>query len=222
MIFEEIINYYKSYGIKEIVYKAVPYIFHKYPAQEDLYALFINNAVIYRRDLSSVIDLKNPIKFSETKKQAVTKCLSQGVEVRQAEDFNAYWELLNKVLYKFNTKPVHTVSEITLLKNYFPENILLFGAFKQSELIAGIVIFDFDQVIHTQYMANSDEGRKIGALDFINHTIIEKYKTQKQYYSFGISTEDNGRFLNTGLIQQKEMMGSRSVALDFYKINLNN
>jgi hypothetical protein len=126
------------------------------------------------------------------------------------------------VLYKFNTKPVHTVSEITLLKNYFPENILLFGAFKQSELIAGIVIFDFDQVIHTQYMANSDEGRKIGALDFINHTIIEKYKTQKQYYSFGISTEDNGRFLNTGLIQQKEMMGSRSVALDFYKINLNN
>ena len=221
-IFKNISDYYKNLGFISIIYKAIPYIFHPYPSQEDLYALFLLDAKLIRRDISSVIDLGEPYKFSESKKQAVTKCEKLDIQIKENNNFTNFWDLLVQVLQKFDTKPVHSLAEINTLKSSFPDNIILYEAYRGDELLAGIVVYDFGNVIHTQYMANSNEGRKIGALDFINHTLIEKYKNEKQYYSFGISTENQGRVLNEGLIQQKEMMGGRAVALDFYQINLKN
>lgn len=220
-IFEMIISYYKNLEFKTILYKCIPSIFHNYPAQEDLYALFRNNAKLVRRDISSAIEIENKLKFSESKKQAVTKCVNQEVLVTESLDFAVYWSLLEEVLSKFGTKPVHTIEEITKLRDSFPTHIRLFEARKDNELLAGLVIFDFGQVVHTQYMANSQEGRKLGALDFINSELINNVFKDKRYYSFGISTEESGRVLNTGLLQQKEMMGGRAVVNDFYEIELN-
>ncbi|RXM40025.1 GNAT family N-acetyltransferase [Chryseobacterium sp. CH21] len=218
-IFNEIKKYYSELSFYEIIYKAIPHIFHKYPAEEDLYALFRSDANLYRRDISSVIDLSHPIRFSETKRQLVRKCKENNVIITENTNFEEYWSLLSSVLQKFDTKPVHTIEEITLLKEKFPENIRLFEANKHGRILAGIVIFDFGDTIHTQYMAASSEGRKAGALDFINHFLLEKFKDRK-YYSFGISTENQGKYLNEGLIQQKENMGARGIALDFYSIKL--
>lgn len=218
-IFSEIKQYYSELSFDEIIYKAIPHIFHKYPAEEDLYALFRNDANLYRRDISSVIDLSQPIRFSETKRQLVRKCKENNVTVTENTNFEEYWGLLTSVLQKFDAKPVHTIEEITLLKETFPENIRLYEAQKDGNILAGIVIFDFGNVIHTQYMAASPEGRKAGALDFINHFLLDTFKDRK-YYSFGISTEKQGTYLNEGLIQQKENMGARGIALDFYSIKL--
>jgi hypothetical protein len=218
-IFNEIKKYYKALSFNEIIYKAVPHIFHKYPSEEDLYALFRNEATLFRRDISSVIDLANPIRFSETKRQLVRKCEEKSIIVAENENFEEYWALLSSVLQKFDAKPVHTVEEIRMLKKKFPDNIKLFEAKIENNLLAGIVLFDFGNVVHTQYMAASQEGRKLGALDFINHTLLQKFSDRK-YYSFGISTEKQGQFLNEGLIQQKENMGARGIALDFYSIKL--
>ena len=219
-IFEHIISYYESEGIQEINYKAISYIFHKYPAQEDLYALFKNNAVLYRRDISSVIQLSKKMKFSETKRQSVSKCIKEGIEVIENQDFSDYWNLLIKVLSKYSALPVHTLEEIHTLKNKFPQQIRLFEARLKGDLLAGIVVYDYGNTAHTQYMANSENGRKWGALDFINFRLINDYFKDRKYYSFGISTENEGNFLNEGLIQQKEMMGGRAVTNDFYKIKI--
>ncbi|MGG7552581.1 GNAT family N-acetyltransferase [Chryseobacterium arthrosphaerae] len=216
-IFAEVKKYYSALSFNEIIYKAVPHIFHKYPSEEDLYALFRNEANLFRRDISSVIDLSHPIRFSETKRQLVRKCEENKVTVSEKTNFEEYWSLLSSVLQKFDAKPVHTIEEITLLKEKFPDSIRLFEARKDGKLLAGIVIFDFGNTIHTQYMAASSEGRKTGALDFINHALLEQFKDRK-YYSFGISTENQGTYLNEGLIQQKENMGARGIALDFYSI----
>lgn len=218
-IFDNIFSYYRELSFTNVIYKAIPHIFHRYPSEEDLYALFRHNAVLFRRDISSVIEIDNRIRFSETKRQLVRKCEEKGIVVSENKDFKEYWTLLSEVLNKFGTSPVHSLDEIMLLKESFPENIRLFEASKDELLLAGIVIFDFGNVIHTQYMAASSEGRKVGALDFINHSLIEKFQ-DKKYYSFGISTENQGQILNEGLIQQKENMGSRGITLDFYSIKL--
>lgn len=219
-IFEKIRNYFKDRGYTKIIYKAIPAIYHKYFAEEDLYALFRLGAKLFRRDISSVIKIKSKIKFSESKKQAVTKCEKKNIQVVESSDLEEYWELLTDVLSKFNTTPVHSLEEINNLKSLFPDNIRLFEAREDNLLLAGIIIYDFGNVVHTQYMANSQEGRKIGALDYINHTLINEVFSDKEYYSFGISTENQGYILNEGLIQQKEMMGARGIAIDFYSIDL--
>lgn len=219
-IFDEIKNYYKQLGFAKIIYKAVPYIFHKYPCQEDLYALFLSDSKLIRRDISSVIEISDKIEFSQSKKNLVNRFLKAGQQIEEETNFAEFWDLLTGVLKKFKTKPVHTLEEITRLKTNFNDNIRLFTLRQDQELLAGLVIFDFGNVVHTQYMANSDKGRKLGALDFINYQLINNVFQNKNYYSFGISTENSGRYLNEGLLQQKENMGGRSIVLDFYEIDL--
>ena len=220
LVLEAIIHYYREQGFKEIFYKAVPHIFHTYPSQEDLYALFRIDALLYRRDISSVIELSNPIRFSETKRQSISKCIKAGATVKENNDFTEYWDLLSTVLSKFKTSPVHSLNEINHLKEKFVGKIRLFEARLFGELLAGVIVYDYKTVVHTQYMASSTKGRTMGALDFINETLItDEYKSRK-FFSFGISTEQGGKVLNEGLIQQKEMMGGRAIVHDFYKIIL--
>lgn len=214
-----IISYYQALGFKELFYKAIPAIYHSYPCQEDLYALFRHNAILYRRDLSSVVDLAQPLRFSESKRQAIVKSKKAGLEVKASTDFVSYWNILTEVLSKFDAKPVHSVEEITALKTNFPANIHLYVAVLNDVILAGAVIYDYGKVVHTQYMANSKEGRAMGALDYINAFLIEKY-SDRSFFSFGTSTENRGRALNEGLLQQKEMMGGRAIVNDFYKIEL--
>jgi hypothetical protein len=214
-------DYCRNNGFQSVVYKVIPYVFNRYPAEEDLYALFRFNAQLIRRDISSVLPLQEfTQRFSETKRQSVVKCEKMGLQVVESEDFSAYWNLLTDVLSKFDVKPVHSLQEINHLKNALPGKIKLYEARLDDSLLAGTVIYDYSQVVHTQYLANSTEGRNRGALDYVNHVLINRIYSGRKYFSWGISTEQEGKVLNTGLIQQKEMMGGRGIALDVYKIDL--
>ena len=102
-----------------------------------------------------------------------------------------------------------------------PDIIKLYAAFDEKEkMYAGVVIFDTPQTVHAQYIANSEEGREIGALDLVMDYLINTYATGKKYFDFGISTEDDGRYLNCGLISQKEGFGGRAIIYDFYELNV--
>jgi len=45
---------------------------------------------------------------------------------------------------------------------------------------------------------------------------------KKDYFDFGISNENNGEFVNQGLIYWKEGFGARSITQDFYEIHTKN
>jgi len=50
--------------------------------------------------------------------------------------------------------------------------------------------------------------------------LIKNVYRNKKYFDFGISTENNGRILNKGLIAQKEGFGARAYVHDFYEIKI--
>ena len=114
--------------------------------------------------------------------------------------------------------PVHTADEIKLLANRFPENIKLYVAYKNNEMLAGVLVYITPNVVHTQYIANSDMGRQCGALDIVMDYLINNCYSEKEYFDFGISTENEGLFLNEGLISQKQEFGGRAIAYDFYEL----
>ena len=219
-VYESIMEYYSKLGFKKIILKIVPQLFHRYPSQEDLYALFRLNASLTRRDISSVIKIDGRIPFSKPKRRAVQKCIRDGMVFSENKDFSEYWDLLTDVVSKFKVKPVHSLEEIVYLNKRFPEKIRLFEVRKGGDLLAGAVIYDYEHLIHVQYQANSPEGRKMAALEFLNYNLINEIFKERDYYSFGISTENEGKKLNRGLIQQKERMGARGIALDFYSLPL--
>lgn len=216
-IFFDITNYYKLIGAKRILYKSIPHVYHKYPAEEDLYALFCMNSCLYRRDISSVIEISERPKFSDSRKNTARKSEKSGVTLSEQTDFYEFHLLVSNTLSKYGCSPVHTIAELNLLKGRFPSKIRVFSALLGEELLATTLIYDFGHIVHTQYLASSEHGRVLGALDYLLIQLIEKVFFNKKYLSFGISTEEQGRYLNEGLIRQKEGFGGRGIVHDFYQ-----
>ena len=54
-LFAALLDHARDVGMRAVVYKPVPHIYHRAPAEEDLYALFRFGARLLRRDVSSAI-----------------------------------------------------------------------------------------------------------------------------------------------------------------------
>ena len=201
-------------GIEEIIYKPVPHIYHRYPCEEDLYALFRAGGVIVESNISTTIDLDEPLPFDRGNKRNVNLALKSGVEVTESSDWQGYWEMLDALLMeKYNRHPVHSLDEIKLLHSRFPENIKLYTAKLGDELLAGVVMYYCgNEVAHCQYIASTEHGREVKALTLLfSHLINEASQAGYRYFDFGISTENGGLYLNEGLVRQKCRLGGRGI-----------
>lgn len=221
-IFNAIPQYLKVNGFSSLIYKKMPYIYHSSPCDEDLYSLFMINASLIRRDVSSTIKVSNPIKYSEGRKRIIKKANASGISYRESDDLLGFWDNLTNVLMSgHGAKPVHSYDEIVALKKTFPEQIKIYAACVNEVQVAGVVIFLTDTAAHTQYLYNTDVGRSIGALDGLIDHLVKTLFYDKEYFDFGISNENQGRYLNEGLISQKERFGARAIVHDFYEIKAN-
>jgi hypothetical protein len=219
-IFEYLTVTFRHQGIKKIIYKAIPHIYHQQPSEEDLYALFRYNAVLTERNISSTIYLAERLKYSELRKRGIKKAEKNNLKIEESQDFAAFWDILSENLQtRYNKQPVHSLEEIVFLKNKFPENIHLYVVKDEVNLIAGSVVFETKTVAHVQYIAASDNGKESGATDLLVDHIINSYP-DKSYFDYGVSTEENGLYLNENLIQQKEGFGARATVYDIYTIDL--
>lgn len=220
-VFANVKQFLKNAGVRMFIYKCMPAIYNKYPSDEDLYALFRNNAELYRRDVSFSIYQSDRLGYQEQRKRAVKKGYRHQYILHESSKYEEYIALLDKILMKYHgTHPVHNVNELRLLAEKFPYNIKLYTAEKKGRIEAGTVVFLQSGVVHTQYLANSDEGRKNGALDCLLDWLITDVYKDKNWFDFGISCEQEGRYLNEGLAAQKEGFGARAVVHDFYRIEL--
>jgi hypothetical protein len=220
-IFESMKEYLSKLGIRQIVYKAIPHIYHKIPSEEDLYALFLNDARLIRRDISSTILMEKKLNYAKDKKQFIKKAKLDGLEVIRSYDFKAYMSIKEVDLEKkYGVKPTHTPEEIDLLASKFPENIKLFSVYINKSMIAGVMIYESDTAAHAQYLGSTEKGKELHAADLIFDFLINHYYIGKKYFSFGISTEKEGKYLNKGLIEYKERFGARAIVYDHYIIDI--
>jgi hypothetical protein len=202
-------------------YKPVPYIYSTLPAQEDLYALFLQDAQLTERRLSSVVEMDHCPAFRTTRKQGCARALKAGITIEESDDLPIFWGMLDTLLEeKYATHPVHTLSEIQLLKERFPQQIRLFLAKQNEHVVGGTLIYEYRQVAHCQYIASTSEGRSTGALDMLFTHLLHERFLSKRYFDFGTSVEQGGRVLNGGLIFQKEGFGGRGVVYDTYEMKL--
>lgn len=219
-VFKSLKNYLKRKMIKKIVYKAIPHIYHALPAEEDLYAIFAYKGKLIRRDVSSAVFLEDKIGFTKGKKWNVKKSREHGLNISRSYDFESFMEIEEENLKKYDTKPVHTANEMELLASRFPDNIKLFTAHKDGEILSGVLVYESNNVAHTQYIGATDKGMKLYSTDLIIDYLINDYYKTKKYFDFGISTEKEGYYLNEGLIASKERFGARAVLHDFYEITI--
>lgn len=220
-VFESIYVFLKQHFTKA-VFKEMPKIYNKNFSDELLYVLFLKNARLVRRDTLSVIDYQSDFEISQKRKYEIRKGKKHQLEIKETQDFSEFWSelLIPNLQERHNTKPVHSLEEITLLHKYFPENIKQFNVYFEEKIIAGATIFETDNVVHIQYISSNELRSKTGSLDYLFDFLITKYTTPKRYFDFGISNENNGRILNEGLLYWKESFGAKTVVQDFYELDL--
>lgn len=214
--------HYKKMGLQHFVYKCIPAIYSRYHSEEDLYWLYRKGATLTARSLSSCITLDGALPFSTLRGRKLHAAERAGLTVSVSEEWGDFWELLSGVLRdRHGVRPVHTLGEITLLHSRFPGQIVLYAVKDSGAMLGGCVVYDTGRVAHVQYIAASEAGRKVGALDLLFYDVIQTYKDRGvPYFDFGISTESGGTVLNEGLLFQKEGFGGRGVVYDTYHIAL--
>jgi hypothetical protein len=219
-LFDVLREWLHGQGVRSLLYKPVPHIYHRMPAEEDLYALFRSGARLVRRDLSSTLDMtcRSPMEHG---RQNQLKRGKRTFVVRESRDYGTFMDLVSSVLAtKYNVEPTHSKQEMELLSGLFPQNIRLYGAYRGEQLCAGVLIYESTNVAHAQYIAGADEAKREGALECIFDELLERRYATTRYFDWGISTEQAGRWLNPGLVQNKESYGARSVVYDLYELDL--
>ncbi|MBQ8565118.1 MAG: GNAT family N-acetyltransferase [Bacteroidaceae bacterium] len=220
-IFDAVADYLRQQEIQTWEYKVVPYIYQLYPHAAEEYALYRLNATRIACNLSSAIDLATPLQYAELRRRCIKRAQKQGVTIHAENNFEPFWEILQDNLQeRHGIKPVHSLQEITLLHNLFPNQIQLHTAMLNNKVVAGCVVYNTGRVAHAQYISASPEGKECGALDLLFAHLIENVYTSCRYFDFGISTEEGGNILNQGLLSQKEGFGARGVLYETYRIEL--
>ena len=210
-------------GVKTAFVKPVPWIYHRVPAEGEIYAL---NALVQKScitEVTTTVDLKAELKPSSLRIRGRKRALKAGFSVAQSDGYSSFWEILSARLQdKYERAPVHSCEEMVLLASRFPEQIKLFLVEDgNGDPQGGTVIFEAGNVAHAQYISATAEGMNSGALDLLFLELIERYRNLGlRYFDFGISTEDDGRYLNEQLASFKEGFGGRSVVHHKFEISL--
>ena len=207
-------------GISHLVYKPSPHIYHSYPAEEDLYAIFRHNGHITATTISTVVPIARALRFNENSRRAIRLARKEGVTVNETDDYAPYWDVLTRLLNdRYGVDPVHSLAEISLLHSLFPINIRLFTANLGDEVLGGVLVYHTGLVARAQYIAASPRGKELKILPLVFDHLINNVFAQTRYFDFGTSNEQGGRILNEGLVMQKTGMGGRATVYNTYTID---
>ena len=160
-VFANVKQFLKNAGVRMFIYKCMPAIYNKYPSDEALYALFRNNAELYRRDVSFSIYLPDRLRYQEQRKRAVKKGYRHQYILHESSKYEEYLSLLDRILIKYHgTHPVHNANELRLLAEKFPNKIKLYIAEKDGRIEAGTVLFcRLAWYIHSIWLIRMKDGK---------------------------------------------------------------
>lgn len=223
-VVEALCAHWRGAQVQRVLLKPVPHLYHRMPAEEELYAYTRFGARLVRRDIAAALWREGRAPLTKGRKWSVKQALGRGpaLRVERSTDFAEFLAMEAALLAeKYGVAPVHSAPELALLAERFPERVRLHVCRDEAgALLAGTLLFVEDRVAHAQYISSTAEGRAAGALDRLFHALLEETYAHLPWFDFGISTEDSGRVLNTGLASNKESWGARGVCYDHYELAL--
>ncbi|OAZ04875.1 hypothetical protein [Flavobacterium succinicans] len=222
-ILDLLFDFFKSKRIVDFYLHPIPSFYLGQGNAAIDFFLMKKGAQLYRKEMNMVAHLHQEIPISKSKLKHFRRTELLGLRVVEETNFQSFWEkiLEPRLAEKYDTKPVHSLAEIQLLHERFPQNIKQFSAYLEDKIVAGITIFEFENGVKSQYGATSKKGEKYRALDFLFISLLDIFqKRGKHFFDMGIVNDANKKGFHSGLLQQKEELGCTVWSQDFYKIKL--
>ncbi len=219
-IFTALLDFLKDQNFTELIIKTIPLIYCE-AGNDELTFLhqFYEGSV--EMNIGSVIYNRKEIALSKSVVRNAKNAVKKGIEIKKSNDFKIFWNdlLLPRLEERFNKKPIHSLDEIMYLKERFPDEIELYAAFLNNEMIAGTILFNNKNFVKSQYIASKSSYNKLGGLDLLHCEIIQNLKTD--YFDFGTSSQDHSTIENSSLLAWKEQFGARTIVFPTYTFNIN-
>lgn len=177
-------------------------------------------------ELWNVVDLRRVRRLSKRRRKLLRELRTGGVAVKLGakDDIPEFHHLLTRNLReRYKKAPVHTESDLHCLLGVFPDKIRLLKVIGTDGIMLGgtILMQVTGNCTHTQYIAVSDQGRRVSALKLLLETAIEQCADSgDEWFSFGASTEPGGMQLNSGLYKFKAGFGHSLVTRLSYNLGL--
>lgn len=223
------IDQYVSNAFDRAEFKLTPPLFSKMEAMALGYAFYHEGFSNYE-ELNTWVSLKEMNEdtilssFRQNKKYDVKQTLKHKLNFERLslDTLEVFYQLLCKNLEKFHAKPVHSIAELQeLLDVRLKDEASLYGVLENDRLVAATLTFSFSQhnVLHTQYIASDLTISEYSPAAYLYYAILQQaIRDQYEIVSFGISTEEHGKYLNRGLVSSKEgYHGLHDINRTYYK-----
>lgn len=219
---EFVLKWLSNNGILCLKVKHIPDFYINCSQGELEYAYFLLDAKNYRTDCALAFEYNNieNRQLPKGRKSEIVKAKKLNVIIQEKNSFDDFWNiiLIPNLFNRFGVLPVHSLQEISILKEYNFNYIKQFNALYNNRIVAGATIFETKTTAHVQYLAGNDDARKTGALDYLFYYLIDHFSKSKKYFDFGIVNENQGRSINFGMLKWKESFGCRAFLHKFYEI----
>lgn len=225
-IVESLIKYAKSQNFQGIRLTPPPTIYNRRLSNYIDFSLLQHGFRYLKREISSILFLEDTVeqnldKFKSSHKRAVRKAIKEGVVVRESNKFDEFYSILqNNLKIRHNVTPTHTLDELLKLKELFPNDVKLFGAFLGDKMVAGVVNFICTKdVVLAFYISHDEKYQETRALNLLFYSIFDWAITNNfKVFDFGIFTVNEEP--NFGLARFKENFGASGMFRDTFEIIL--
>jgi len=223
---EALVTYLKENNFSGIRITVPPTLYQRRLSNYMDFSFFKQGFTYLKRDVTSILFLedsldKNLAKFKSSHFRAVRNAQEKGVIVRQSNDFDSFYHILEQNLkIRHGVSPTHTLTELKNIHALFPDRVNLFAAFVKDVMVAGVVNFVVnDHVVLAFYISHDEAYQEFRAVNLLFYSIFD-WAIQQGFriYDFGTFTVNEEP--NMGLGRFKENFGASGIFRDTIELKL--
>ncbi len=233
---EALVAYARAQGWKRLRVTPAPPVYHAAPDAYLEFALLKRGFRLAKRELCQGVALSplsalspsfpssmlppadvDPLAgYDYACRKAIRKAEREGVEARLTDDIAGFHAILSESRARLGAVPTHTAAELGILRERIGKAFILFGAYRNGELLGGLLGFAANvRVFLNFYTCSRAEAREIRVDNLLNHAALGWARDNGfRHYDFGTSSLDMRE--NEGLIRFKAGFGGGSHFRDTY------
>jgi hypothetical protein len=224
-IVELLLEFAQQNNLKEIVIVPTPFIYYNQYNEVMEYCLYIKGFNVIEYYISSFVNLEsNLLDQLHNRKKRYIKKMEGKIEIKLSKDLDAFYPILVNNKLKHKTKPTHTLEELKILMQQFPDEIKLLLSYQNNKIIGGALNFITNKnscILFYNMIDYKYQNLQVASLQ-IYASLKWAQENNLKFLDIGVSQlyEGNKIIPHESLINFKEQFGAKAMIRKVMKLNL--
>jgi len=224
-IVELLLEFAQQNNLKEIVIVPTPFIYYNQYNEVMEYCLYIKGFSVIEYYMSSFVNLESNL-FDQlhNRKKRYIKKMEGEIEIELSKDLDSFYPILVNNKLKHKTKPTHTLEELKILMQQFPDEIKLLLSCQNNKIIGGALNFITNKnscILFYNMIDYEYQSLQVASLQ-IYASLKWAQENNLKFLDIGVSQLYEGDKIipHESLINFKEQFGAKAMIRKVMKLNL--